>query len=322
MSYSSDWYSPQDAEDMAQGDAFAQNSAKSDGFDFSSILPAVGSLFGPIGGLVGGIAGGLFGKKGAQNQNIASAAAAQKQMDFQERMSSTAHQREVKDLRAAGLNPILSAHKGASTPVGATFTPSNVGESMVNSATKASSNAVVNQNLAAQTELVKANTVQSAAAAQRETQQAQLFGAQTLSELRRPGLISEQTNTETTQQTLNFALARNADAMADANKALEALHGSNTNVQIQTLKNLKETFKDLAMRGKVSEGASAYYAELTSRWIPHLQAGGKLAEIAIDAATKVLRGITSTSRSTTTTTRDSRGNASRTQTQSSQSGQW
>lgn len=56
-----------------------------------------------------------------REQNAFNSAEAQKNRDWQTEMSNTAHQREVADLQAAGLNPVLSAGgAGASTPGGAT----------------------------------------------------------------------------------------------------------------------------------------------------------------------------------------------------------
>lgn len=107
---------------------------------FKSGAKAIGGILDPISSIMGSIGGisSAFGKDqsmdavraqiaGQQQTNIMNAEEALKTRAWQTWMSGTSHLREVADLRASGLNPILSATGGggASTPSGATATMLN-----------------------------------------------------------------------------------------------------------------------------------------------------------------------------------------------------
>lgn len=101
------------------------------------------SWVGPVASAGASLLGGIFGQRGASKQNAFNLAImreqnlynsreanearkfnydqAQAQMAFQERMANSQHQREIADLEAAGLNPILSGTggSGAAAPGGA-----------------------------------------------------------------------------------------------------------------------------------------------------------------------------------------------------------
>lgn len=83
-------------------------------------------MIGALLGAVASMAPSAMQFVGQQQTNKENKEMAREQMGYQTDMSNTAHQREIEDLKKAGLNPILSSkYGGSSTPSGSISTMVN-----------------------------------------------------------------------------------------------------------------------------------------------------------------------------------------------------
>lgn len=148
--------------------------------------------------------------------SFASAAEARANRNFQERMSSTAHQREVRDLIAAGLNPVLSARGGgASTPSGSVGQVDNPVHSAL-AARQAEANISLTNAQAglARTQAADISSTAAAGRLREITSRADLANLSTLQMQQLMPVMLEKAKAEL-QQTLSSARATQAIAALD-----------------------------------------------------------------------------------------------------------
>lgn len=216
------------------------------------------SWLGNFAGAALGAVGGVLANRQQSKQFAANYALANDQLYRQ-------HQIEVADLRAAGLNPILSANGGNST-FGASAGGSyeNVG-SAANSGFMAAQQA---KNLEMQNEAIKANVEKTRAEATNVLQDTKLKSAQTSQVQGETTLIplrAENISTLTAQARSQTEVFKMQVKVADANinKILQDIENSKriTDAQVSELGTRSEA--NLAQAGAASALAAKSYGELS-----------------------------------------------------------
>lgn len=172
-------------ETIATGALFGGGGGGGDSSNAPALLPIGGAVAGGlIGGPAGIAAGGALGGSmmswfGQQETNKMNREMMDKQMAFQERMSGTAYQRAVADMKAAGINPMLAVNNGgASTPNGSIAEMKSPTQTMAELLPAAVTSAYNMKQMDAQIDQIKANERKTNADAVTSIAQAKYYNQQ------------------------------------------------------------------------------------------------------------------------------------------------